>query len=282
LVISVASGKGGTGKTTIATSLALATSNSQYLDCDVEEPNGHLFLKPTFTQQEPVVIQKPSIIPDRCTYCGDCADLCHFNALAVFPDNVLLFDHLCHGCGVCSLFCPEHAIQEVDHEIGILKFGYCDNTLFGYGILTVGEALASPVIRKLKKSIHPDRVVILDAPPGTHCPVVETVHDTDYCILVTEATPFGLHDLKLAVEMLKNMDIPHGVIINKYDLGNDQVENFCQNAGIPVLLRIPFDRKIAECYSRGELLIDAKPEYKYLLSEVLKKIQYEQIIEKAG
>ena len=254
MIISVASGKGGTGKTTISTSLALSLENSQYLDCDVEEPNGHLFLKPRLEQCQSVFIKLPEIDENKCTYCGNCVDICQFNALVVVPNKVLLFDQLCHGCGACSILCPEQAIREVDKEIGILEMGHVVEMPFAHGIVNIGESMVTPVIRELIEQIESDRTAILDAPPGTNCPVVETVQSSDYCILVTEATPFGLNDLKLAVDMLEDLHVEHGVIINKSDLGTDLVERYCEEKNIPVLLQIPFSRDVAVGYSKGEML----------------------------
>lgn len=275
MIISVASGKGGTGKTTISTSLALSLENSQYLDCDVEEPNGHLFLKPRLKQRQSVFIKLPEIDENKCTYCGNCVDICQFNALVVVPNKVLLFDQLCHGCGACSILCPEKAIRETDKEIGILEMGYTGEMPFAHGIVNIGESMVTPVIRELIEQIEPDRTAILDAPPGTNCPVVETVRSSDYCILVTEATPFGLNDLKLAVDMLQDLHVKHGVIVNKSDLGTDLVERYCEEKNIPVLLQIPFSRDIAVGYSKGEMLTETKSEYKIIFQRVFERIKEE-------
>ena len=262
--IAIASGKGGTGKTTVATSLALALNHVQYVDCDVEEPNGHIFLNPSFEEAISVGIPVPSIDKSRCTYCGQCAASCVFHAIAVSKaaEITLVFDQLCHGCGVCSYVCPEQCITEQPREIGVVQKGQANGVTFVQGVLNVGEAMAPPLIRAVKKHLAEDRIVLIDASPGTSCPVVEAVQGNDFCILVTEPTPFGLNDLVLAVEMCRAIGIPMGVIVNRHGLGNDQVEGYCQQEGVPILMRIPFERRIAEAYSIGKPLIEALPEYR--------------------
>ena len=262
MIISVASGKGGTGKTTIATSLALSIDGSvQFLDCDVEEPNAHIFLKPKIEQKRTVSVPVPKIDYSKCDFCGKCAEICAYNALAVLKDEVLTFLHLCHGCGGCSLLCPQKAITEVDREIGIVESGYSADLQFIHGRLNIGEAMSPPLIRAVKEYIDSTRTVIIDAPPGTSCPVIESVKGSDFCILVTEPTPFGLNDLVLAVGVLRKLDIPFGVVINRSDIGDEKTELFCKEENIPILMRIPFDRGIASLYSRGIPLVEEKKEY---------------------
>lgn len=263
MIISVASGKGGTGKTLVATSLALSMEGDvQFLDCDVEEPNAHLFLKPRITSTETVSIPIPEVDEGKCTFCGKCADVCAFNAIAVLPKKVLVFPELCHGCGACSYLCPEGAIREVERGIGIVERGSAGPIEFVHGELAIGEAMAVPLIRKVKQSVDPSKTVIIDVPPGTSCPVVETIEGSDFCLMVTEPTPFGMNDLALAVEVARKLDLPCGVVINRAGVGDDTVEEYCQREGIPVLLRIPLDTAIARSYSRGLTLVEGMPEWR--------------------
>jgi MinD superfamily P-loop ATPase len=268
MIISVASGKGGTGKTTVAVNLALSLNNVQFLDCDVEEPNAHLFLKPDIKDRKIATIPVPNVDESKCNYCGKCRDICAYNAIAVIsPDDVikngsiLIFPHLCHACGGCSLLCPQSAIREIDKEIGVIEIGNCSDIQFVNGRLNIGEIMSPPLIKQVKEYINPIRTVIIDAPPGTSCPVIASVKGSDFCILVTEPTPFGLNDLILAVEVLRKLGIPFGVVINRSDIGDDKVDLFCQENKIPVLMRIPFDREIALLYSRGIPIVEEKKEY---------------------
>jgi MinD superfamily P-loop ATPase len=272
MIISVASGKGGTGKTTIATSLAGSLGKVQFLDCDVEEPNAHIFLKPQIDLKKPVGIPVPEVDESRCTYCGKCAKVCEFNAIVVIKQKVLIFPELCHGCGGCSYICPEKAVKEKKRTIGVVERGTAGTIDFIHGILNVGEPMAPPLIRAVKHFISNTGVTIIDASPGTSCPVVVAVQDSDFCLLVTEPTPFGLNDLKLAVGMLNKLSIPHGVVINSAGLGDAEVENFCSSENIPILMTIPWERRIAEAYSSGVPLIAALPEYKEKFLQLYKQI----------
>ena len=264
MIIAVASGKGGTGKTLVATSLALSLINRkavQLLDCYVEEPNAHILLKPLFTHKQAVTIPIPRVDEARCTYCGRCGEVCVYNAIAVVGEKVLIFPELCHGCGACQYLCPEDAISEEGREIGVLEFGRVGGLEFVHGKLNIGEAMAPPVIRQVKKHINQDGLVIIDVPPGTSCPVVETVKGSDFCLLVTEPTSFGLNDLTLAVEMVSRLDIPCGVVINRDGVGDKGVEEYCLKEGIPIMLQIPLDIRIAQLYSRGITLVEGMPEW---------------------
>jgi MinD superfamily P-loop ATPase len=264
VIISVASGKGGTGKTLVATSLALSLQNRkpvQFLDCDVEEPDAHIFLKPSLNHKQVVSIPIPQVDEKKCTYCGRCAEVCAYNAIAVIGEKVLIFPELCHGCGACSYLCPEDALSEVNKEVGVLEAGQSKGIEFIHGKLTVGEAMAPPIIREVKKHINRERLAIIDVSPGTSCPVVESVKGSDFCLLVTEPTPFGLNDLALAVDMLNKLVIPSGVVINRDGAGDSKVEEYCHEKGIPVLMRIPLNIEIAQLYSKGITLVEGMPQW---------------------
>ena len=265
MIISVASGKGGTGKTLVATSLALSLKERdkvQLLDCDVEEPNDHIFLKPAFTRSEAVAIPVPEVDEEKCTHCGKCAEVCAYNAIAVMKQKVLVFPELCHGCGACSYFCPEKAISEEAKEIGVVESGSSDGIEFAHGKLAVGEVMAPPVIRQVKEHTSHEGTVIIDVSPGTSCPVVEAVEGSDFCLLVTEPTPFGLNDLVLAVETTRELNIPCGVVLNRAGVGDGKVEEYCRKENIPVMLTIPLSTEIASFYSRGVPLVEGMPQWK--------------------
>ena len=265
MIISVASGKGGTGKTLVATSLALSLTDDhkvQLLDCDVEEPNANILLQVAITDSQPVYIPIPKVDEAKCTYCGKCAEVCAYNAIAVINKKVLIFPELCHGCGACSYLCPESAITEEGKEVGVVERGDSGNLELIQGKLNVGEAMAPPVTREVKKHIGSATVAIIDVPPGTSCPVVEAVKGSGFCLLVTEPTPFGLNDLSLAVQVVRELNMPCGVIINRVGVGSDQVDQYCHREGIPILLKIPLDRNIATLYSRGIPLVEGMPRWR--------------------
>lgn len=271
--IAIASGKGGTGKTTLSVNLALSLSDVQLFDCDVEEPNCSLFLncKPELLQE--VSCQVPKINLDKCSFCGQCSEFCRYNALAVLPSDVLVFPSLCHGCGGCTLLCPEGAIQEEPRRIGLLEKASVQGLEFYRGLLDIGEVLAPSLIKALLTRIEPGKTAIIDSPPGTSCPVIAAVENMDYCILVTESTPFGFHDLKLAIELIRQLKIPFGVVLNRYGLGDASVEEYCLAEGIPVLLKIPNERKIAKLYSEGLSFVEVMPEWKVKFQEMFEAIK---------
>jgi len=275
MIISIASGKGGTGKTTIATNLALSLEEVQLIDCDVEEPNANIFLNATIHERKDVSVDIPKIDKALCDFCGKCSDFCMYNALAVVPTDILVFPELCHSCGGCKLVCPHNAINWDKRVVGSIDHGTISGIDFYQGLLNVGEIQAIPVIKALKRKIRKDRRVILDAPPGTSCPVIETVNGSDYCILVTEPTPFGLHDLKLAVEVLRHIKIPFGVIINRVGIGYNKVEEYCMKEKISILMRIPHSEKIANLYSNGIPFVTELSKWKQHFCNLFNIIQAE-------
>lgn len=276
LRIVVASGKGGTGKTTIATNLAVCLAETgmrvAYVDCDVEEPNGHIFLKPTIQQSRDVLRPVPEVDGTLCTFCGACGKACRYSAILVLPKEVMTFPKLCHGCGGCSLACPTGAIREVSRATGIIEEGVSGPMMFLHGKLNVGEAMAPPVIRAVMESAPKDCTLVLDAPPGTSCPVIESVKASDVALLVTEPTPFGLNDLKLAVDMLRELCVPFGVAVNRAGTGDNEVFEYCAREDIPVLIEIPDDMEIARAYSRGELAITTHTGLKPLFMDLYEKL----------
>lgn len=249
--MAVASGKGGTGKTSFAVNLAVSLDRVQVLDCDVEEPNAQVLLHTSQLRTEPVFNAIPKVDEALCTYCGDCSKFCRYNALLTLKDKILVFPELCHSCGGCMMVCPQKAISKENHQIGTLTFGAADDLTLVWGELVVGKPLAVPVIKAVKQHLDRTHDVIVDSPPGTSCSFVETVRGCDFCVLVTEPTPFGLHDLSIAVAVLRKMSLPFGVVVNRAGIGDRKVYDFCQKENIPVLLEIPYDRRIAELYSRG-------------------------------
>ncbi len=269
MVIAVASGKGGTGKTTIAVSLAQYLSKKKEIpvlisDADVEAPNAHLFLNPDFSEEKAVEQNVPQVDQDLCNGCGICADVCQFNAIVLLKDKPKVFPSLCHGCGSCTRQCPEGAIEEIPRAIGRLDRGFSRAGLqLRQGLLNEGEPMAVPVIAALKKwqKDPSPGVEIVDSPPGASCPVVEAVRGADYVLLVTEPTPFGLHDLKQALQVTRELGIEAGVIINRAGIGEEDIHGFCQENGVPVVLEIPLDRKIGEGLARGKGLLDIDPQY---------------------
>ena len=280
MILAIASGKGGTGKTTVAASLAISLAAEQFppplfLDCDVEAPNAHLFLHPVLEQREEVGIRIPVVDEARCTHCGKCAEVCQYHAIAVLGKKTLVFPQLCRGCGSCTALCPEKAITEMPDRMGVIERGLARNNIsFARGVLDVGEPMAVPVIRQLLATAQPTlgQTVLRDAPPGTSCPVVAAVRGSDYLLLVTEPTPFGLHDLRLAVQVADELGIPAGVIVNRENDSYPALDEYCADHHLPVLLRIPFERIIAEGVAQGKTLVDIHPEYADLFRHMFMQI----------
>jgi MinD superfamily P-loop ATPase len=285
MTVAIASGKGGTGKTTVATGLAISLAEPkveqgtegdpvQLLDCDVEEPNSHFFLHMDKEREEKVTVAVPRIDQDTCTACGTCVNVCRFNALALIGEELLVFDQLCHSCGGCALVCPVHAITEQPREIGEIESFRRNGIHLVHGRLNIGEPMSPPLIRVVKKEKDRNKTVLIDSPPGTTCPMVVSVQGSDFCILVTENTPFGFHDLEISVEVLKSLTIPMGVVINRADIGSSDVEIFCRKQQIPVLLRIPFSEEIARAYSSGKPFVETLPEYKQIFRNMFEEIEH--------
>ena len=273
MIISIASGKGGTGKTTVATNLAVALAKRvQLLDCDVEEPNAHLFINPVFEKTEVVAASIPEVDEEKCNLCGKCGEICQFKAIVVIGNTVLPFQELCHSCGGCMAVCPEKAIREGERVLGIIEAGRRGNLEFVHGRLRVGEAMSPPLIRKVRSFAKPDGITLIDAPPGTSCPVIASIKGADFVLLVTEPTPFGLHDLKLAVGAVRILGIPCGLVINRSDMGDGRVKEYAKEEDLPILMEIPFDRRIAEAYSRGQMLVEVMPEWKEKFIQLYERI----------
>ncbi len=301
--IAIASGKGGTGKTTIATNLAISIARGArvvwYLDCDVEEPNGHIFLKPRIESDEVFSLPVPQVNDELCNYCGKCSEICQYHAIVCLKDKVLVFEHLCHSCGGCMLICPVNAISEIPHPVGKIQVGTVTDRIggdgkgqlfFAHGLLNIGDIHTPALIKAVRKKnrivsnggssdSNDDIVTIIDAPPGTSCPVIEAVKGVDFVVLVTEPTPFGLNDLKLAVDMVRELGLAFGVVVNRSNIGKDQPDNdgeldeYCRAENIDIMMRIPDKRKIAEAYSRGKTIIEIDDTYRKKFSGLFDKIR---------
>jgi len=272
LIITVASGKGGTGKTTVAVNMALSIGATNLLDCDVEEPNVHTLLHPTKLQTSSVTVPTPLVNQDKCTLCGKCAEFCQFNAIFVGKTKTMIYEEMCHSCGGCKLVCPDDAITEVERSIGKIHQSSIGQTHLVYGELSIGEPIATTLIKAVKEQVKADAINILDAPPGTACPVIETMRESDYLVLVTEPTPFGLHDLSMAIDVVRELKIPFGVVINRAGIGDEGVTEFCKKNDVPLLLEIPFNRQIAELYSRGIPFVEEMPEWRQQFKDLFNHI----------
>lgn len=272
--IAIASGKGGTGKTTLAVSLALAIPEAvTLLDCDVEEPNCHIFLAPTVERSEATGVSVPVVDLDRCLGCGSCSRFCQYHAIAGLDTGPLIFPELCHSCGGCVRVCPTGALTEKSREIGVVEEGWSGRTRLIQGRLRIAEASSPPLIRAVRKLAPEDGLVLIDCPPGTSCPVIAALRGVDFVLLVTEPTPFGLHDLRLAVDMVRALEIPFGVVINRADRENNTVHEYCEDEGVSVLLEIPDSREVAEAYSRGQLAVRALPGLRRDLDRLYRRIK---------
>jgi MinD superfamily P-loop ATPase len=274
--VAVASGKGGAGKTTLATNLAVVMARSgattAYLDCDVEEPNGHVFLEPRITCESKVEKQVPRVAPAKCRHCGTCAAFCRFGAIVCLDERTLVHDELCHSCGGCTLVCPSGAISEAAHPVGVVNTGVAGPLQFVSGTLNLGELVSLPVLRAVKQVAPRADWSIMDTPSGTSCPAVESARDADFILLVAEPTPFGLHDLRVDLEVAKTLKLPFGVVINRALVGEPEARQLCQKARIPVLAEIPDSMAMAEAYAEGQLGIDAVPGLRRSLAQLLLRV----------
>jgi len=272
--IAVLSGKGGTGKTTVSTNMAISLKDAVILDCDVEEPNSHIFMKPDITDTVSVKAEYPVVDANKCNLCGKCGDFCNFNAIIPTKKNVLVFKEICHACGGCQLVCPTNAIEYKKREIGKI---YTGKTIYGNilssGELIVGEMSGIGIIKGLFEGASKEELVIVDAPPGTACSTVAAVESVDYAIIVTEPTPFGVSDMKMVVEMLREMKIPFGLVINKAGLGDDEIYEYVKEEEIEILMEIPFDEEIAKLYSVGTAFVTEKTEYKEKFQKMYENIK---------
>lgn len=276
--IAVASGKGGTGKTTVSVGLAQAYGKPVvYLDCDVEEPNGSIFLKPEIASSKTVNVKVPVVDTVKCRACGSCSSICQFNAVLTLGSRAMVFPELCHSCGGCERVCISGAITEVNHAVGSISCGFSGKIKTVSGLLEIGHAMAPPVIKAVKAYAADDGLTIVDCPPGTSCSLLAAVKGSDFVILVTEPTPFGLHDLKISVDTLRRLGLSFGVIVNRSDSGDNRVCSYCEKEQIPLLLEIPESREIAEAYSRGEGVVAVSESLKVRLADLA-----EQLVDQFG
>ncbi len=281
--VAVLSGKGGTGKTFVSVNLATVAENSIYADCDIEEPNGHIFLKLGEVEREKVNVKIPVVDNDKCNGCRICVDFCRYNALAYINKNLIIFDDICHSCGGCTLLCPEDALHEVDRGIGVIEKGISDDVTVYTGILNVGEISGVPIIENIMDKVDNGQgTTIIDCPPGTACTVIETVKNADYCIIVAEPSIFGVHNLNMAIDLVKLFDKPFGVVLNKCLPDFDPAEAYCQENSIKILAKIPFDRELGKLNADGYIISKESPKYQELFTHLLDSIEkggsYEAIV----
>ncbi|HOQ80459.1 MAG TPA: ATP-binding protein [Candidatus Cloacimonadota bacterium] len=273
--IAILSGKGGTGKTLVSVNLAKALDTAHYIDCDIEEPNGHLFFKPLIDKKHDISVKKPLVDHDKCTACRKCVEVCRFNALALIGGKIKVFDDICHSCGACSILCPEKAITEIDKVIGYVQEGMADNVKASSGFMNVGVANGIPLIKSLLKNASKDLDVVIDCPPGSACSVMESIQEADYCVLVAEPSIFGAHNLEMVYDLVKLFNKKHGVVLNKSLTGDNPSAELCHKHQIPIIGDIPFEKRIAEMNSNGDIIIDKDDHYKQLFYEILLKIKEE-------
>lgn len=276
MILTVASGKGGTGKTTVSVNLAVLASrnnrNVHFCDCDVEEPNAHLFLLPELEEKKQITLPLPIVDQDLCSHCGKCAEICEYNAIISLPKKTIVFEDLCHACSGCWLVCPEKAIAQGERIIGDTETGYTGELQFTHGRLRIGETQVPPLVEAVTATADKAKLVIRDAPPGVTCPAVATLHGSDFVLLVTEPTPFGLSDLKVTVELVRDLELPCAVLVNRDGSGDDRVNEYCREEGLHLLPGLPFRRDVAESISRGELIIDTIPEMKIAFQKLLNEL----------
>ncbi|MFZ7104461.1 MAG: ATP-binding protein [Peptococcaceae bacterium] len=274
--IAVASGKGGTGKTTVSSNLAYYLSKKgrdiSLIDCDVEEPNNHIFFQPDWYASLKVTLPVPEVDIKSCSSCGKCSDFCQFGAIICIRGKVLVFPELCHGCGGCAKICPQTAIKETTREIGEIQLGMKDSLHFIQGVMRIGEAMSPPLINEVKACVKQGDIII-DCPPGTSCPMIQAVKDSDFVLLVTEPTPFGLHDLKLAVATVRQLNLPFAVGLNRSTIGDERVKEYCKDENIEIILEIPEDREIAQAYSQGKIFLESSPHYEEHFAALFKKME---------
>ncbi|HOP11144.1 MAG TPA: ATP-binding protein [Oscillospiraceae bacterium] len=271
--IAVLSGKGGAGKTFVSVNLASAAGHATYIDCDVEEPNGRLFLKPENPEREPVYTMLPAFNETKCIGCRKCVDFCRFNALVFIKDKPMVFPEVCHACGGCALVCPSRAVAETERSVGIIETGKYQNTQVVTGVLNLGEASAIPVIKAALQMAKPKALTIIDCPPGSSCAVMESVADADFCILVAEPTSFGLHNLEMVYELVRLFQKPLGIVINKTDGDYAPLDLFCTQNQIPILCRIPYSEKLAALCAAAQVASLQDIETNKLFTRLLKQVQ---------